>query len=50
MRREFIPFDEDTIRKEFAALAESDRAKLVSLLGHYQSVGLGNPTPAQVND
>lgn len=50
MRREFIPFDEDTIRKEFGDLPESDRAKLVSLLGHYQGSGLGNPSPAKIDD
>lgn len=50
MRREFIPFDEEVICREFAALPDGDRAKLTALLVHYESVGFGNPSPAQIDD
>lgn len=50
MRREFIPFDESIIRKEFLALPDLDRAKMLALIEHYQQCGFGNPSPAQVDD
>jgi phage-related protein len=50
MRREFVPFDEETIRKELDALPARDAAKLVALMVHYELCGLGNPSPAQIND
>lgn len=50
MRREFIPFDEDTILRELRALPVGDRAKLEALMEHYEAVGFGNPAPAQVDD
>lgn len=50
MRREFIPYDEQIILRELRALPDRDRAKLVALLEHYETVGLSNPMPAQVDD
>ena len=50
MRREFVYFDFDIIRSEFAALTDKDRAKLLALLEHYRNAGLGNPSPAQIDD
>src|ERR1035441_3243590 len=50
MIREFIPFHEDTIRKELDELPSKDAAKLASLMDHYEQCGLGNPSPAQVDD
>lgn len=50
MQREWIYFNFETIQAEFADLPDKDRAKLLSLLEHYRTVGLGNPSPAQVDD
>jgi len=50
MMREFVPFHEDTIRKELDELPPKDAAKLASLMDHYEQCGLGNPSPAQVDD
>ena len=50
MRREFVPFDEQTILGELRALPASDRAKLEALIEHHETVGLGNPAPAQVDE
>jgi phage-related protein len=50
VRREFIPFDEETILGELRTLTVGDRAKLQSLIEHYEMVGFGNPSPAQVDD
>lgn len=50
MRREFVPFDEAVVKKEFDALAASDADKLAALIEHYQLCGLGNPSPAKVDD
>lgn len=50
MRREFVPFDEEIILEELRALPDGDRAKLEALMEHYEAVGLGNPSPAQVYD
>jgi phage-related protein len=50
VRREFVPFDEGIIVKELRALPNRDRAKLEALIEHYETVGLGNPAPAQVDD
>jgi phage-related protein len=50
MMREFIPFDEDIIRKELDELPPKDAAKLASLMEHYEQCGLGNPTPVQIDD
>lgn len=50
MRREFIPFDEEVILTELKALPTSDRAKLEALIEHYETVGRGNPSPAQIDD
>ena len=50
MRREWVYFDFDTIRAEFADLPTKDRAKLLSLLEHYKVAGLGNPSPAMIDD
>jgi hypothetical protein len=36
MIREFVPFHEDTIRKELDELPPKDAAKLASLMGHYE--------------
>lgn len=49
MRREFVPFDEETIRKEFQTLPDADRAKLAALIEHYEAAGRGNPAPAQID-
>jgi phage-related protein len=50
MMREFVPFHEDTIRKELDELPSKDAAKLASIMGHYEQCGLGNPSPAQIDD
>lgn len=50
MRREFVPFDEEVIRKEFDDLPAKDADKLAALIVHYQAIGLGNPSPAQIDD
>lgn len=50
MRREWVYFDFETIQGEFADLPDKDRAKLLSLLEHYRTVGLGNPSPAMIDD
>lgn len=50
MRREFVPFDADIITKEFDDLPAKDADKFAALLVHYQTTGLGNPAPAQVDD
>ena len=50
MRREFVPFSEEVILREFRALPENDRAKLYALIEHYETVGLGNPSPVQIDD
>ena len=50
MRREFIPFDEEIVQKELDALPASDAAKLGMLMDHYETVGLGNPSPVQIDD
>jgi hypothetical protein len=34
MRREFIPFDEDAIKKELDELPPKDAAKLAALMNH----------------
>ncbi len=49
MRREFVAFDEEVIQSEFASLPAKDRAKLATLVQHYQSSGLGDPTPVQID-
>lgn len=43
-------FDFDTICAEFADLTNKDRAKLLSLLEHYRTVGSANPSPAKIDD
>ena len=48
--REFVPFHEDTIRKELDELPPKDAAKLASLMGHYEQCGLENPAPVQIDD
>lgn len=50
MRREFVPFDENVIQKEMAALPGKDAAKLSALMLHYQDCGFGNPSPVQIDD
>jgi hypothetical protein len=40
----------EVITREFAELPTKDRAKLLSLMEHYRTVGTGNPSPAQVDD
>ena len=50
MRRDFVPFDEEIIQKEFDALPATDAAKLGMLMDHYETVGLGNPAPVQIDD
>lgn len=50
MRREFVPFQEDTIQKELDELPPRDAAKLAALMDHYEQCGFGNPSPAQVDD
>ena len=50
MRREFIPFDEEVIKKELDALPSKDADKLISLMAHYEQCGLGNPSPALIDD
>jgi len=50
MRREFVAFHEDTIRKELDELPPKDAAKLAALMDHYEQCGFGNPSPAQVDD
>lgn len=50
MRREFVPFDESIIQKELDELPPRDAAKLAALMSHYEQCGLGNPSPAQVDD
>jgi len=50
VRREFVPFDEETIRQELRTLPDRDRAKLEALIEHYETVGFDNPAPAQVDD
>lgn len=50
VRRDFVPFDEETILRELRTLPNGDRAKLEALIEHYETVGLGNPAPAQVDD
>jgi phage-related protein len=50
MVREFVPFHEDTIRKELDELPPKDAAKLASLMEHYEHCGWENPSPAQVDD
>jgi len=48
--REFVFFDQDVIRKEFECLPDGERARLVSLMQHYEQVGLGNPSPVMIDD
>ncbi len=48
--REFVPFDEDTIRKELDELPARDAAKLISPMRHYEQCGMGDPSPAQIDD
>ncbi len=43
-------FDFDTIVGEMETLPPKDRAKMLALLEHYRTVGLGNPSPAQIDD
>lgn len=50
MRREFVPFDEEVIRKELNDLPSKDADKLVALMDHYQRTGHGNPAPAMIDD
>jgi len=50
MRREFVPFDELIIKKELDALPSKDAEKLVALMMHFEKCGLGNPSPAQIDD
>ena len=50
MRREIIPFDEETILRELKMLPDSDRAKLEALIEHYEMMGFGNPSPAPIDD
>jgi phage-related protein len=40
----------ETIKAEFIALPDRDEAKLLSLMEHYETVGFGNPSPAQIDD
>jgi phage-related protein len=49
VRREFVPFDENIIRKEIDALPAKDADKLAALMLHYQGCSPGNPLPAQVD-
>ncbi len=50
MKREFVPCDEDLVRREFDALPAKDAAKLSSLMAHYEVCGFGNPSPVQIDD
>ncbi|MEI8281652.1 MAG: type II toxin-antitoxin system RelE/ParE family toxin [Armatimonadota bacterium] len=50
VRREFVPFDCEIIRKELEALLDDDVAKLATLMDYYEHCGLGNPTPVQIDD
>lgn len=50
MRRDWVYYDFNTICAEFAELPDKDRAKLLSLLEHYKAAGLGNPSPAMIDD
>lgn len=49
MRREFVPFDEQTIQKELDELPAKDADKLVALISHYEVCGNENPMPVQVD-
>ncbi|CAN5553108.1 hypothetical protein BH11ARM2_BH11ARM2_16220 [soil metagenome] len=50
MRREWVYFNVETVEAEFLALPNKDEAKLLSLMEHYVTAGLGNPSPAQISD
>lgn len=43
-------FDQNVIRKEFESLPDGERARLVSLMRHYEQAGFGNPSPAVIDD
>jgi phage-related protein len=49
VRREFVAFDAEIVGREFASLPAKDRAKLAALVEHYQSCGLGDPSPVQID-
>jgi hypothetical protein len=40
----------ETILRELKTLPDSDRSKLEALIEHYEMVGFGNPSPAQIDD
>lgn len=50
MKREWVFFDRAIIQAELDGLPSKDSAKLVSLMEHYREVGLGNPSPVQIDD
>lgn len=50
MRREFVPFDPETIAKELDSLPAADANKLTALVTHYEKCGVGNPSPAKIDD
>jgi hypothetical protein len=50
MRREFDYFDDDIITAELDALPAKDAAKLVVLMDYYETVGLGGPSPAKIQN
>src|SRR5580704_11709269 len=49
MLRQWVYCDEELIRREFAEIPAKDRAKLMAVMEHYRTVGLGNPSPAQID-
>jgi phage-related protein len=50
VRREWKFFDDAVIQSELDALPAKDVAKLTSLMEHFAEVGLGNPSPVQIDD
>lgn len=48
--REFDFFDDDVIREEMDTIPSRDAAKLVALMEHYETAGLGDPSPAKIQD
>ena|SRR5579862_3222506 len=50
MRREWVFFDQGVVQAELDALPARDASKLISLMTHYRTVGLENPSPAMIDD
>lgn len=50
MVREFTFFSFDVIESELQSLQDRDRAKLISVMEHYEQAGFGTPYPADIAD